>query len=112
MSASLDIQLGRLDVHHIGANRRHCLQLLRSSKGKKDKLVTGGEDGVVQLIAVKKGETQVHSQASTTRRGGDGLQWQQGASYESALILLGACCVAVFPAWCTAVRVQESSWQA
>jgi len=59
MSAPLDIQLGRLDVHSMGANRRHCVAVLKSSKGKRDKLVSGGEDGVVQCVAVKKGETQL-----------------------------------------------------
>lgn len=59
MSAPLDIQLGRLDLCNIGANRRACVAVLHSSKGKKAKVVTGGEDGVLQCFAVKKGETQV-----------------------------------------------------
>ena len=59
MSAPLDLQLGRLDLLQIGANRRGCLRVLASSKGKKSKIVTGGEDGVVQCAAVKKGETSI-----------------------------------------------------
>lgn len=56
MSAPLDIQLGRLDLCHIGSNRRHCVKVLPSSKGKKQKLVLGGEDGIVQCLSIKKGE--------------------------------------------------------
>ena len=59
MSAPLEIQLGRLDLLNIGSNRRHCVRVLPSSKGKKQKLVCGGEDGVVQCVAVKKGETSI-----------------------------------------------------
>ena len=69
MSAPLDLQLGRLDLLSMGANRRGCLRVLASSKGKKHKVITGGEDGVVQCNAVKKGETQVRaSDASDKRR--------------------------------------------
>jgi hypothetical protein len=57
MAAALEIQLGRLDLLNGGANRRHCLRVLPSSKGKKQKLLLGGEDGVVQCVSVKKGET-------------------------------------------------------
>ncbi len=53
----------------MGANRRNCLQVLKSSKGKKDKIVTGGEDGVIQCVAVKKGETQLVFKNTPGKRG-------------------------------------------
>src|SRR5688500_19048455 len=59
MSVPMDIQLGRLDLTHIGANRRHCLAVLPASKGKKQKVVVGGEDGVVTCFAVKKSQTEL-----------------------------------------------------
>jgi hypothetical protein len=67
MSAPLDLQLGRLDLLSIGANRRGCLRVLPSSKGKKHKVITGGEDGVVQCNSVKKGETQVRTRNERAR---------------------------------------------
>src|SRR4051794_25736533 len=103
MSAPLDIQLGRLDLASIGANRRHCLRVLPSSKGKKHKVVTGGEDGVVQTIALKKGQTEVSSagREHKLRRGrlelqaricnADAMQLQSAAAPGSGEMLKGAC---------------------
>lgn len=63
----MDLELGRFVLCTVGANNHACMQVLPSSKNKKQKVVIGDNTGVITCVGIRKGNADVQWQTDPAR---------------------------------------------